>query len=100
MVDHFREGVFFVALASISDQGLVTSTIAQSLSITENPGRSLLDSLKDYLQSKSVLLVLDNFEQVIFAAPLVAELLVACNGLKILITAAKDYELAANENIQ
>ncbi len=86
MIDHFPDGVFFVALAPIIDPGLVASTIAQSLAISETPGRSIINSLKDFLQGKSLLLVLDNFEQVIAAAPLVAELLAACSELKILAT--------------
>lgn len=79
-------GVFFVALAPITDPVLVASTIAQTLGIPETAGRSILESLKDYLQSKSLLLLLDNFEQVIAAAPLVSELLAVCSKLKILVT--------------
>jgi len=79
-------GVFFVALAPIMDPGLVASTIAQTLGLSETPGRSILDSLKEYLRSKSLLLLLDNFEQVISAASLISELLAACSKLKILIT--------------
>jgi predicted ATPase/class 3 adenylate cyclase/Arc/MetJ-type ribon-helix-helix transcriptional regulator len=85
VLEHFH-GVFFVALAPITDSGLVASAIAQSLGIPETAGRSIVDSLKDYLQSKSLLLLLDNFEQVISAAPLVSELLAACSKLKILVT--------------
>ncbi len=46
MIEHFQDGVFFVALAPITDPGLVASTIAQSLGIPETPGRSIVDSLK------------------------------------------------------
>ena len=86
MIEQFSDGVFFVALAPVTDSGLVASTIAQSIGISESAGRSILDSLKDYLQGKSVLLLLDNFEQVIPAASLVAELLKSGNGIKILVT--------------
>jgi len=64
---HFQDGVFFVALAPITDPGLVPSTIAQPLGITESAGSRFLASLKDYLRNKSMLLLLDNFEQVISA---------------------------------
>jgi predicted ATPase/class 3 adenylate cyclase len=94
MIEHFRDGVFFVALASITDSGLVASTIAQSLGIPEMAGRSIVDSLKDYLQSKSLLLVLDNFEQVIPAGSLVAELLRASAGLKILVTSREALRIS------
>lgn len=79
-------GVFFVPLAAILDPGLVAATIAQTLGLAETPGRSILDSLKEYLQNKPLLLVLDNFEQVISAAPLISELLAACSRLKIVVT--------------
>src|SRR6266498_161692 len=94
MVEHFRNGVFFVALAPITDPKLVASTIAQPLGIKETAGRSITDSLKDYLQSKSLLLLLDNFEQVISAAPLVAELLATCNELKILVTSREGLRIS------
>ena len=86
MIDDFHNGAFFVALAPITDPGLVTSTIAQSLSINETAGQPILHSVKEYLQGKSLLLLLDNFEQVISAAPVVADLLAACSELKILVT--------------
>jgi predicted ATPase len=95
MIRHFQNGVFFVALAPITEPSLVASTIAQALSLTETAGRSILDSLKDYLQSKSLLLLLDNFEQVISGAPLVAELLAACAELKILVTSREGLRISA-----
>lgn len=93
-IEYFHDGVFFVALAPITDPRLVASTIAQSLGITETAGRSVVDGLKDYLQRKTLLLLLDNFEQVIFAAPLVAELLAACNELKILVTSREGLRIS------
>jgi predicted ATPase/class 3 adenylate cyclase len=84
--DAFEDGVFFVALAPINDPGLVVSTIAQTLGVREVGGRPLLDSLKDTLRDKRLLLVLDNFEQVLPAAPLVTDLLAECPTLRILVT--------------
>ena len=94
VIESFSDGVFFVALAPITSPGLVASTIAQSLSVAEVAGRSIADSLMDYLQRKSLLLLLDNFEQVISAAPLVAELLEACNELKILVTSRESLRIS------
>ena len=94
IIEHFHEGVFFVALAPITDPGLVPSTIAQSLGISEVAGRSIVDSLKDYLQNKSLLLLLDNFEQVIPAAPIVAELLSVGSGLKALVTSREAMRIS------
>ena len=87
LLDHFAQGVFFVDLAPINDPGLVVSAIAAVLDVRETAGGKLLtDSLKDHLRHKHVLLLLDNFEQIVSAAPVVSELLEACSRLKILVT--------------
>src|SRR5262245_53487410 len=67
LLDEFKDGVWFVNLAPLSDPDLVASTVAQALSLKESAGSSLLDSLKDYLCEKQLLLLLDNFEQVVGA---------------------------------
>ncbi|HEY0385727.1 MAG TPA: protein kinase, partial [Pyrinomonadaceae bacterium] len=82
----FADGAFFVALAPISDPLLVASAIAQALGIKETPNATPLDKLKERLRDKHVLLLLDNFEQVLPAASLLSELLSACTGLKLLVT--------------
>ncbi len=85
-INQFRDGVFFVALAPITEPSLVASTLAQALGVAESAGRSIHDSLKEYLQARHLLLVLDNFEQVISATPLLVELLAACRQLTLLVT--------------
>ena len=82
----FADGVFFVALGSTIDPSLVPATLAQTLGVREAPSQPLLESLKGHLRDKEILLLLDNFEQVVEAAPLVAELLMACPRLKVLVT--------------
>ena len=62
--DQFPDGVFFVALAAVSDADLVVPTLARVLDIREVSSRPLLETLKEHLQQKQVLLLLDNFEQV------------------------------------
>src|SRR5215217_2338175 len=86
LVDEFEDGVFLVPLAPISDPDLVVPTVARTLDITETSGRTPEEALKDYLRNKEIVLVLDNFEQVVEAAPLVGELLSACPALKVLAT--------------
>jgi len=86
LFDAFADGVCFVALAPVSDPALVVATIAQALGIKEAREQSLLYLLKAFLQSKELLLLLDNFEQVVTAAPVLSELLAACPHLKILLT--------------
>jgi predicted ATPase/DNA-binding NarL/FixJ family response regulator len=86
LVDDFADGVSFVSLAPLSDPELVVPTIAQSLDLKETGYQSVLDVLKASLRNKALLLVLDNFEHVVPAAPLLVELLQACPHLKILVT--------------
>ena len=89
-----RDGTYLVNLAPISDPSLVTSEIARTLGIREEAGGpSLLDSLKAALQDKHLLLVLDNFEQVVEAAPQVSDLLAACPMLKVLSTSRASLRL-------
>ncbi len=86
LLDEFAHGVFFVGLAAISDAELVLPTIAQTLGIRENRSKPLRESVIEYLRDKHLLLVLDNFEQVVAAAPVVSDLIAACPQLKILTT--------------
>jgi predicted ATPase/class 3 adenylate cyclase len=86
LLEEFAHGVFFVGLAAISDAELVLPTIAQTLGIRENRSKPLRENLSEYLREKYLLLVLDNFEQVVDAAPVVADLIAACPHLKILVT--------------
>src|SRR5947209_6084217 len=86
LLDDFADGVFFVALASLSDPILVIPTIAQSLSVREVQGRTVFEALKDSLRAKHLLLLLDNFEHIIAIAPAVGELLNCAPHLKIVVT--------------
>jgi predicted ATPase/DNA-binding CsgD family transcriptional regulator len=84
--DLFADGIFFVNLAPISDQAVVLPAVAEMLGIRERADQSLLGGLKEHLHQKQMLLVLDNFEQVVSAAVQVVELLVACPQLKVMVT--------------
>jgi predicted ATPase/class 3 adenylate cyclase len=86
LIDRFEDGVFFVSLAPITDPDLVASAIARVLQIPEPQERPLLDALKDYVRGRRLLLLLDNFEQVLGAAWMVGELLAASPGLRLLVT--------------
>jgi len=85
VLERFEDGVFLVNLAPISDPQLVPSTISQVLGIRESAGQQLIETIKIYLLKKRTLLLLDNFEQILDAAPLVGELLSASPGLKIMV---------------
>src|SRR5262245_13762389 len=82
----FADGAYFVALAPLADPALVLAKIAQTLGVREIAGQPLLETLKSVLQARRLLLLLDNFEHLLDAAPLVVELLEACPGLKALVT--------------
>jgi non-specific serine/threonine protein kinase len=93
----FAHGVCFVPLSSVSNSGLVGSVIAQALGVAEAPGVPVLEQLKTLLRERSLLLVLDNFEQVMHAAPIVAELLKHCRKLKALVTSRIALRLSGEQ---
>ena len=98
-IDRFADGVFFVPLAPISDPQLVPAAIAQALEIRAVGGHPIMDSLKDYLRHRRILLVLDNFEQILAAASVVSELLATSHGLKILVTSRAPLELRGEHEL-
>src|SRR6266581_737387 len=95
--DRFADGVFFVNLAPISDPDLVIPAAAQAFDIKEIGGQPILELLKASLREKHLLLLLDNFEQVVHAALQVAELLAACPQLKILVTSRMALHVRAEQ---
>ncbi len=82
----FDDGVVFISLASVFDSELVVPAIMQALGLNETGEHSPLQLLKTFLRHKRLLLVLDNFEQILPAAPHLSELLLSCSQLKILVT--------------
>ncbi len=93
LLDDFPDGVCLVLLAPISDPDLVIPTIAQTLAIKEVAVQSPLASLRSHLQHKHLLLLLDNFEQVVVAAPVLTDLLESCPFLKLLVTSREVLRL-------
>lgn len=90
----FPDGISFVPLASIADPELVVPLIAQTLGVREVPNRSLIESLEDYLSDRRTLLILDNFEHLLVAAPVASQLLGACPNLKVLVTSRGSLRLS------
>jgi predicted ATPase/class 3 adenylate cyclase len=99
LIDQFADGVFFVALAPIADPLLVPATIAQALGIRDVGGRPVSEGLKEYLRNRTLLLVLDNLEQILPAAPFVGELLGVSPKLKILATSRAPLELRGEHEL-
>src|SRR5687768_17366363 len=86
MRGRFADGVYFVSLAPLRDPALVAVAIAETLGLIDASDPPPIDRLRAYLQHRETLLLLDNYEHVIAAAPLVAELLSACPSLQVLAT--------------
>ncbi len=93
--EYFDDGVFFVNLAPTSDPELVVPTIAETLGIREGADQSLFERLKEDLRQKQMLLLLDNFEQVVSAAVQVVDLLIACPRLKVIVTSREVLHVQA-----
>jgi predicted ATPase/class 3 adenylate cyclase len=85
-IDRFDHGVFFIDLSAIRDTQALLASIARTIGLTETADGSLLAELERQLHQQRVLLVLDNFEQVMAAAPTAIELLSGCPKLKLLVT--------------
>ncbi|HEU5226902.1 MAG TPA: LuxR C-terminal-related transcriptional regulator, partial [Ktedonobacteraceae bacterium] len=84
--DDFADGVCFVPLAPVNDPERVIPTIAQAVGLWEAGDRSLLEQVQDVLHDRHLLLLLDNFEQVLSAAPRLVDLLAFCPFLTLLVT--------------
>jgi predicted ATPase/serine/threonine protein kinase len=99
--EQFAGGVWFVGLASILDSALVVSAIAQALEVRASGNRPLVDDIKNHLRlSPRALLLLDNFEHLLAAAPVVTELLGASRALKILVTSRAALHIYGEQEFQ
>jgi predicted ATPase/class 3 adenylate cyclase len=86
LLDDFPDGTYFASLATLTEAELLIPAVAETLGVKETAEQPLDESLKNYLSERRMLLVLDNFEQVLEAAPSVTELLAGAPGLKVLAT--------------
>jgi predicted ATPase/class 3 adenylate cyclase len=88
-----KDGAFFVALAPITDPALVLPTVAQALGLREASDRPSIEGVIDHLRDKDLLLVLDNFEQVLEAAGEIGQLLTAAEKVRVLATSREPLGL-------
>ena len=86
LLAEFSDGAFFVDLAPIGDPALVALTIAQALGVSVDPGGDALNAARAHLRDRELLLIVDNFEQVIEGAGTIEELVSAAPGLRVLVT--------------
>ncbi len=84
--DAYPDGIWFVPLETVRDPALVGPTIARALGLTDSLSRPAADAIADAIGDRPVLFVLDNFEQVVEAGPMVADLLRRCLGLTAIVT--------------
>jgi predicted ATPase/class 3 adenylate cyclase len=93
----FDDGVFFVPLEEARDRTSVVSAVALALGVREKPDRDLADGVLQFLRDRELLLILDNFEQVMSAAPLVSDMLAGSRGLRIVVTSREVLHLSAEQ---
>ncbi len=92
IVDTFPGGIYFIDLAVVQDKDGVVAALAQAVGAREGNHQSLLESVKAYLHDK-VLLLIDNFEQILDAAPLIHDILVKFRQIKVLVTSRSSLHL-------
>lgn len=100
LVEAFEDGVWFVPLASVTEPDLVASEIAQTLNLREVPKTSTFDIVCEYLEDKSTLLLLDNFEQLTDAAPMVGTILRRCPKAKCLVTSREPLRVSGEQILE
>jgi len=102
LADCFEQGVYFVDLSTATDAEVVPGTIAHVLGATYTGRRqvSVADTLKRVLRSREVLLILDNFEGVLAAGPMLEDLLAACPSVKMLVTSREPLRVASEQQFE
>jgi predicted ATPase len=98
--DRYPDGSWFVALDAVRDHALVLSIIATTLGVPEQPGRPIALVLSEYLAPRNALVLLDNVEQVIEAAPEIGSLLGSAPGLAVLATSREPLAIAGEHVYQ
>jgi predicted ATPase len=96
----FKDGLVYVPLGPVTDPSLVAATLAEALGVRDSPARTLLVSLQNVLRDKQLLLILDNFEHVVSAAPLLTDLLAAAPQMKVLVTSRSPLHLRGEQLVE
>jgi predicted ATPase/class 3 adenylate cyclase/tetratricopeptide (TPR) repeat protein len=99
VLENYKDGVWLVELAVLTEPALVTQTVAMALGLREEPGRSLLQTVQDYLRDRRLLLILDNCEHLLAAcAQLAGALLKTCPHLTLLATSRAPLGIAGERS--
>jgi predicted ATPase/class 3 adenylate cyclase len=99
LLPEYADGAFFVDLSSVTDPALVPAVVARALRVPEVPGRPVLQAVRDHLRDKELLLLVDNFEQVAEAGPVVEELLTTAPRIKVLVTSRVALALRGEQEL-
>ena len=99
VADEYPDGVYFVALAALSDPALVAPSIAAAAAIPQTGSRPPLEQLIEGLRGRRTLLVLDNFEQLLPAAPAIGELLRGTDGLRVIVTSRAVLRISGEQEL-
>ena len=99
LASSFADGACWVELAGVSRSDDVAPAVLRSLSVTPTPGEGPADALRRYLAARELLLVIDNFEHVLDAAPLLSELHATCRRVTVLVTSREALEVAAEHRM-
>ena len=97
LLDDFADGVVFISLAPLQNQNLVLTTAAQALGVRVTDGETLEEDLRRHLRSRQLLLVFDNFEHVVEAAPSVAGIAASAPDVQLLVTSRAPLRLSAEQ---
>lgn len=100
LANHFPDGVTLVDLAPVRDPSLVLPTIARALGPSDTGPRPLFERLQEYLKDRELVLILDNFEQVLPAAGDIAQLLAVAPGLRVLVTSRVPLRLRWEQTVR
>ena len=96
----FATNTAFVALAAVRDPALLGDALVQALTILPEAGRSAFERIAEALRTERLILVLDNFEQIVAAAPLLAELLTHCPGVTAIVTSRERLHVRGEQHIR
>jgi predicted ATPase/class 3 adenylate cyclase len=99
LLDHYRDGVFFVELAPLTEPLLIPSAIADAVGARAEGQREIIDTLREQVRDREILLVIDNFEHLLDGASVVADLLHVAPRLRVLVTSREPLRLAGEQEL-
>lgn len=98
LLDEYEDGVYFIPLGPLNQMEAILKYLAQALDIAEDGKKLLLDLIKAHLKTRQLLLIFDNFEHILDAAPVVNELLAAAARVKVLVTSREPLFIYGERN--